>query len=139
MAKLYVYLFKSRNKDNKDIPNFKERCKTILAYEDEEPSVFEKFEKFAADGLPGEKTRLYKSVNSRNETKVREEIIIRLLRDKISVTKLENLIASAAQQIHNRDESKWLFDCDVTDEKIIKELIKDIPVASQVHKTPSTF
>ena len=30
MSNLYVYLMRSRNKDNKDIPNFKERVKTIL-------------------------------------------------------------------------------------------------------------
>lgn len=28
MSDLYVYLIRSRNKDNKDIPNFKERSKT---------------------------------------------------------------------------------------------------------------
>ncbi len=27
MSDLYVYLIRSRNKDNKDIPNFKERAK----------------------------------------------------------------------------------------------------------------
>ena len=30
MSNLYVYLMRSRNKDNKDILNFKERAKTIL-------------------------------------------------------------------------------------------------------------
>ena len=30
MSNLYVYLMRSRNKDNKDIPNFNERAKTIL-------------------------------------------------------------------------------------------------------------
>ena len=30
MSNLYVYLIRSRNKDNKDIPSFKERVKTIL-------------------------------------------------------------------------------------------------------------
>ena len=32
MSNLYVYLMRSRNKDNKDILNFKERAKTILEY-----------------------------------------------------------------------------------------------------------
>lgn len=32
MSSLYVYLMRSRNKDNKDIPNFKQRVKTILEY-----------------------------------------------------------------------------------------------------------
>ena len=27
---LYVYLIRSRNKDNKDVPNFKERAKTDI-------------------------------------------------------------------------------------------------------------
>ena len=30
MSNLYVYLMRSRNKDNKDILNVKERAKTIL-------------------------------------------------------------------------------------------------------------
>lgn len=30
MSNLYVYLIRSRNKDNKDVPNFKERGKTDL-------------------------------------------------------------------------------------------------------------
>lgn len=30
MSNLYVYLIRSRNKDNKDIPNFKERVETDI-------------------------------------------------------------------------------------------------------------
>ena len=30
MSNLYVYLMRSRNKDNKDTPNFKQRVETIL-------------------------------------------------------------------------------------------------------------
>ena len=32
MKDLYVYIFRSRNKDNAHLLNFHERCKTILAY-----------------------------------------------------------------------------------------------------------
>ena len=83
-------------------------------------------EKFAAEGVPGEKTRLYRSVNSRNEEKIREELIIRLLRDKPSVTKLNRVLASVAQQVENRDESKWLFDFDCDDENKARAFIEDI-------------
>lgn len=69
MSNLYVYLIRSRNKDNKDIPNFKERTKTILEYRENEDKVIEAFKSFAAKGLSGEQTRLYRSVNSRNEEK----------------------------------------------------------------------
>ena len=86
MSSLYVYLMRSRNKDNKDIPNFKERAKTILEYRENEDKVIEAFKSFAAKGVPGEQTRLYRSVNSRNEEKIREELIIRMLRDKPSLT-----------------------------------------------------
>lgn len=126
MSNLYVYLIRSRNKDNKDIPNFKEWVKTILEYKENEDKVIEAFKSFAAKGLPGEQTRLYRSVNSRNEEKIREELIIRLLRDKPSMTQLNRTLASVAQQVQNRDESKWLFDFDIDDNKLAEDFKKDI-------------
>lgn len=126
MSNLYVYLIRSRNKDNKDIPNFKQRVKTILEYKENEDKVIEAFKSFAAKGVPGEQTRLYRSVNSRNEEKIREELIIRLLRDKPSMTQLNRTLASVALQVQNRDESKWLFDFDVDDDKLAEDFKKDI-------------
>ena len=132
MSDLYVYLIRSRNKDNKDISNFKERIKTILEYKENEDRVIKEFRRFAADGVTGKQTRLYRSVNSRNEEKIREEFIIRLLRDKPSVTKLNRTLASVAQQVENRDESKWLFDFDVDDEIIVRDFVDDIFVQTDV-------
>lgn len=126
MSDLYVYLIRSRNKDNKDVPNFKERAKTILEYKENEDKVIKEFHRFAADGVPGEQTRLYRSVNSRNEEKIREELIIRLLRDKPSMTTLNRTLASVAQQVENRDESEWLFDFDVDNESLMYDFVYDI-------------
>ena len=144
MSDLYVYLIRSRNKDNKDVPNFKERAKTILEYKQNEEKVFDEFYRFAADGVHGEQTRLYRSVNSRNEEKIREELIIRLLRDKPSMTKLNRTLASVAQQVENRDESKWLFDFDVDDKEKVDDFIDDIYFYSgienhELHKTPHGY
>lgn len=144
MSNLYVYLIRSRNKDNKDISNFKERAKTILEYKENEDRVIKEFHRFAADGVPGEQTRLYRSVNSRNEEKIREELIIRLLRDKPSMTKLNRTLASVAQQVENRNESKWLFDFDVDDEEKVDDFIDDIYFYSEIenhelHKTPHGY
>ena len=145
MSNLYVYLMRSRNKDNKDIPNFKERAKTILEYRENEDKVIDAFKSFAAKGLHGEQTRLYRSVNSRNEEKIREELIIRLLRDKPSMTQLNRTLASVAQQVQNRDESKWLFDFDVYDDKLALGFINDITnygfVFNQIemYKTPHGY
>lgn len=132
MSNLYVYLIRSRNKDNKDVPNFKERIKTILEYKENEDRIIKEFHNFAADGVPGEQIRLYRSVNSRNEEKIREEFIIRLLRDKPSMTKLNRTLASVAQQVDNRDESKWLFDFDVDDEEKVDDFIDDIYFCSGI-------
>ena len=146
MSDLYVYLICSRNKDNKDLPNFKKRAKTILEYKENEDRVIKEFHRFAADGVPGEQTRLYRSVNSRNEEKIRKELIIRLLRDKPSMTKLNRTLASVAQQIENRDESKWLFDFDVDDESLMYDFVHDVIIFSgiplsdiQAYKTPHGY
>lgn len=147
MSNLYVYLMCSRNKDNKNIPNFKERAKTILEYKENEDKVIEAFKSFAAKGLPSEQTRLYRSVNSRNEEKIREELIIRLLRNKPSMTRLNRTLASVAQQVQNRDESKWLFDFDVDDAKLAAKFGYDIYLCCDdwsleditYHKTPHGY
>ena len=146
MSNLYVYLICSRNKDNKDIPKFKKRAKTILEYRENEDKVIEAFKGFAAKGVPGEQTRLYRSVNSRNEEKIREELIIRLLRDKPSMTRLNHTLASVAQQVQNRDESKWLFDFDVDDEKLAMDFCWDVHSCSyiparyiEIYKTPHGY
>lgn len=146
MSNLYVYLIRSRNKDNKDISNFKQRVKTILEYKENEDKVIEAFKSFAAKGVPSEQTRLYRSVNSRNEEKIREELIIRLLRDKPSMTQLNRALASVAQQVQNRDESKWLFDFDVDDDNLVIKFILDVHCYSYIpvryiekHKTPHGY
>lgn len=144
MSNLYVYLIRSRNKDNNNVPNFKQRAKTILEYKENEDKVIEAFKNFSAKGVPGEQTRLYRSVNSRNEEKIREELIIRLLRDKPSMTQLNRTLASVAQQVQNRDESKWLFDFDVDNEEKVEDFIDDIYFYSELdnhelHKTPHGY
>lgn len=144
MSNLYVYLIRSRNKDNKNVPNFKGRIKTILEYKENEDRIIKEFHRFAADGVPGEQTRLYRSVNSRNEEKIREELVIRLLRDKPSMTTLNRTLASVAQQVENRDESKWLFDFDVDDEGKVDDFIDDVYFYSgienhELHKTPHGY
>ena len=146
MSNLYVYLMRSRNKDNNDIPNFKERAKTILEYRENEDKVIGVFKSFAVKGVPGEQTRLYRSVNSRSEEKIREELIIRLLRDKPSITQLNSILASVAQQVQNRDESKWLFDVDVDNREMAADFLSDINHFSGIklidincHKTPHGF
>ena len=139
MKDLYIYMFRSRNKDNAHLSNFHERCKTILAYAEDEQKVREDFERFAAEGIPGEKTRLYRSVNCRDENKIREELTIRLIKDKPSMTKLNATLTSVAMQANNRAESKWLFDFDVDDLTTLLQFNNDLPVGGTIYKTPNGY
>lgn len=98
MSNLYIYLIRSRHKDNNGIPGFKPRTRTILEYEENEEHIREIFADFAKKGLHGEKTRLYKSVNSRNEDKIRHNLTIRLLRDAPKMPTINNTITSVAMK-----------------------------------------
>lgn len=128
MSDLYLYLMCSRNKDNKEIKGFKKRSKTILEYSFNEDKIEKIFEKFTAEGVPGEKTRLYRSVNSRNAMKIKEDLIIYLLKDHSyhSLTNINKVITSISEKKENRDDSKWLFDFDEKNEDLANNFIKDI-------------
>lgn len=139
MSNLYIYLIRSRHKDNNDISGFKPRTRAILEYEENEERIKEIFADFAKKGLPGEKTRLYKSVNSRNEDTIRRNLTIRLLRDAPKMPTINNTMISVAMKAECRDESKWLFDFDIDDEKILNKFIKDIPVRTEITKTPHGY
>lgn len=128
MSNLYLYLMCSRNKDNKEIKGFKKRSKTILEYNFNEDKIEKIFEKFTAEGIPGEKIRLYRSVNSRNIMKIKEDLIIYLLKDHSysSLTNINKIIASISEKKENRDESKWMFDFDEKNEDLANNFINDI-------------
>lgn len=145
-SKLYVYLFRSRNKDNKDVPNFKERSKTVLEYESDEETVLSLYKEFVEQGVSGEHSRLYKSVNARNEEAIREKLTIRLIRNKPPVPCISRTLASVALKSECRAESKWLFDFDVDDELLMNDFVHEIVMYSEiplleikVHKTPHGY
>lgn len=141
MNKMYVYVIRSRNKDNKNVPGFHERCKTMVMYEQDESKVYEEFKAFAAKGVPGEKTRLYKTVNARDEEKCRKELIIRLL-NNASLTKMRSTLASVCQQDKCRAESKWLFDFDSKDQKELHRFtmyIGQYTTVDTVRETPNGY
>lgn len=139
MSNLYIYLIRSRHKDNENVEGFKPRTKSILEYEQNEHYVLREFEDFAKKGLPCEKTRLYKSVNSRNEDKTRHNLLVKMLRDAPKLPTLNNTMVSTAMKAECRDESKWLFDFDIDDENMVNAFAKDVPVKTSVTKTPHGY
>lgn len=66
--------------------------------------------------------------------------------DSMRMTQLNRTLASVAQQVQNRDESKWLFDFDVDDREMTANFLSDINHFSGIklidmkcHKTPHGY
>ncbi len=131
---LHYYLFKSRNKDNKDIPNFHERTK--MFYVDYDPRILsamdpritevdKAYAKFVSEGVPGELTRLYEAVNFRNPEKIRNHLISKLALDQISIIKnIQRVMDHVSMQEDCRATSKWLFDFDCTDVTCLRDFVE---------------
>ena len=135
MNNLYVYCFISRNKDNKNIEGFKTRSKSILAYEEDFGKIEKEFKEWAAAGVPGEKARLYRTLNARAEDKIRDGFMVHLIKNKpLTTTKsYSNLLASIAMKAENRAESMWIFDFDVDKEELVDIFIDDIKEITTIY------
>ncbi len=97
---LKVVLFVSRNKDNKLLVGFKERKKNFLTTK--EPEELQKeFNAFVNDGLVGEVSRFYISVNSRDNEKIQQSLQHYLLDNNVDMSKIDSKIASIAAKPEN--------------------------------------
>lgn len=130
---LDVVLFTSRNKDNKHIENFKERRISFVTNKTPRELLSE-FEAFVKNGLDGEMSRFYISVNPRSNTKVQKALIHYLIDNEINIAKLPSILASIASNVENRHETEgknWLFDFDPIDDmdtklnKFIDDIIEE--------------
>lgn len=87
---------------------------------------------------------MYRSVNARDEEKVRKGLLIKLIYESPSMTKIEGVLASVAQRKENAAEKKWLFDFDCDDKDILDKFIADIMEESpgitvEYKKTPNGY
>lgn len=110
-----VAFFVSRNKDNQDVVGFKERKKTLFCKDVYE--LKEKFYKFVKEGQEGETSRLYVSVNDRDEEKARKALVCALVMEDVPFEKLKSKAASLAMKPENAVTKKWLFDFDCDNEE----------------------
>ena len=113
-------LFVSRNKDNSWLNDsihkpFKPRTKSFVAKVSpfDVSSLYNEFEAFVNEGVNGEVSRLYVSVNARDEQRVHKALIHELIdKPDFDMTKIDSKIASIAMKPANRKTSHWLFDFD---------------------------
>lgn len=141
--RLLIVLLISRNKDNKNLPGFKPRVRSFLAYENN-PRIKRELDQFLADAKPGEMCRLYVSVNARDVEVIKKRLLYTLIFEKPSLTHLDPLLASIAAKKECASEHRWMFDFDSTDETLLKAFRSNLAVVFaedeiQVYRTPHGY
>lgn len=141
--KLRVVLFVSRNKDNKHLSNYTQRKKSFLSNKTVE-ELEETFMDFVNKGLNGEMSRMYLSVNPRDEKSIKRELMHELFDNNVDLVKMESKLASLASKSRCAAEKKWMFDFDSEDKDLLNEFVKELEVLSKelkpvVHKTPNGY
>lgn len=123
----YVVLYVSRAKDNKDLPDFAERRKSFICTADMIEHYEETFKTFVNDGLPGELSRMYISVNARHMPTIRKQLIHFLIdNDDFNLCSIQSKIAGIAAQKECAAERKWMLDVDDCTEEQLDEIQHDV-------------
>ena len=127
-----VVLFNSRNKDNKDIENFRQRSKSFLTLYNKD-KVFKEFQNFVKEGQVGETSRLYVSVNQVDYKSVMKEFT-KFLIDKdfdYEPHKVMPKLASLGSLKENKLTKHWLFDFDSADADLYNEFSREVREIAQ--------
>ncbi len=126
----HCVLFMSRNKDNKDVKNFKPRRQSFLISDFHEIYSYrfhQKFLNFRDEGVNGELSRCYVSFNLRDASKVRKSLLIDLIEDEnVPLTHITSRIVSLAMKAGMNKTKYWMFDVDTLDENKVNAFLKDL-------------
>ena len=144
MNKEYVVvIFVSRHKDNREVEDFAPRSRAFFC-EFGDKRIEKEYDLFLNEGLPGEMSRMYVSINKRKNEKVQKDLIHYLIDNDLDLTKIESKVASLAMKPGTALEHKWLFDFDLDSYEEVENFIKDIKntdseVGITLAKTPNGF
>jgi hypothetical protein len=121
---LRICLMVSRNKDNKDVEDFKERRRAFLTTKTDD-ELRKEFRHFVEDGKFKEFCRLYVSVNARDPQKIHKELLKFLIDEpEFNLTHIQGKLAGIGAKKECALEKKWMFDYD--SEECVGEFEKDI-------------
>lgn len=141
----YVVLYVSRSKDNKDLPDFAERRKSFICTPDMIEHYTKAFTTFVNEGLTGELSRMYISVNARHLPTIRKQLMHFLIdATDFNLCAIQSKIAGIAAQKECAAERKWLIDFDSTDNNALLEMTNwlsnlDDTLETQVYRTPNGY
>lgn len=142
---IHAIFFTSRHKENTTISNFKVRSKKFLTNKSiSDPQLKEEFDDFVNNGLPGEMSRMYVSVNTRDNDKIINGVMHRLINvPHYNSTSLNSLAVSIAMSKECATEKKRLFDFDSTDQSELNRFITDLTDRGakglEVRNTPNGY
>lgn len=145
---IWAVMFISRNKDNRNLEGFRERRLSFLSTRvNDKEYMARKFKSFVNDGIDGEKSRMYISVNSRNVYKSKKELLHYLIEnmETYNLAALDGIAMKVAMKHEMAAEKKRLFDFDINDEAKVNEFVNDLydrgatEETVDVHKTPNGY
>lgn len=126
---VWAVMLVSRNKDNKNVEGFQQRRKVFLSTKVNDPEYMDKkFQSFVNEGVDGEMSRLYVSVNSRNVAGSKRALLHYLIdnQDTYNLASLESLAVKSAMKHEYAAEKKRLFDFDLDDPSKVNEFVNDL-------------
>lgn len=125
---IHTVLFVSRNKDNAQITNHKERREVFITKEPMDSSkLMDRFLLFTNSGNIGETSRFYYSVNERNAEKINQDLQHFLIDNpNYDPCRLPSKLASIAMKPKNAKTKQWMFDFDSNDSEKVFEFMADI-------------
>ena len=139
-TEFHTVMFVSRHKDNEEqgIENFRPRCEQHVAKLEVESldtlaaTARDKFgamfDRFVSDGVDGETSRMYVTLNGADSDRCLKELAIAVLQDKISdVTKVNATLVSIVARPEMAATKRWLFDadCDIETARIFADRVDE--------------
>ena len=100
-----------------------------------------KFQAFVQSGQIGEMSRMYMSVNPRDNAKTQKALMHQLLDEQYNMATLPQRVAGLAARKENAygDNQKWLFDFDPVEgedtDTLLREFVKDVQYEHEHTKT----
>lgn len=151
--KYFTVMFTSRNKDNKELEGFKHRTKAFLHKRDLEEDLNltdtiegvvlelkEEFLYFVDQGVRGETSRMYVSINPRNTDKANVDLVHYLIDNpNTSPNNVYNKLVSFASKKENALSQRWLFDIDTDNEEEFNSVLDSIKYCGKFNESSLTL
>lgn len=149
----FTVMFTSRNKDNKELDGFKQRTKAFLhkhsleedlklseTIESIVSELREEFEYFVDQGVKGEVSRMYISINPRDTDKANIDLVHYLIDNpSTSPNNVYNKLVSFASKKENALSQRWLFDIDTDNEEEFNSVLDSIKYYGKFNESSLTL